>query len=41
MKKENRNMYKLGFAETLLSILYKLDILDVKLRTRIKNKTVL
>ena len=39
MRKENRNMYKVSFAETLLLILEKLNQIDEKLSSKIKNKT--
>ena len=39
MRKENRNMYKVSFAETLLLILDKLNKIEKKLTLKIKNKT--
>lgn len=35
MKKESRNMYKVGFAETLLLLFHKLEEIDKKIQARI------
>lgn len=40
MKKDNQNKYKLDYAGYLLFILYKLDIIDRILTTRIENETI-
>lgn len=40
MRKENRNMYKVSFAETLLLILRKLDNIYNLLSLKIKNKAI-
>ena len=40
MKKENRNTYKVSFAETLLLILKKLNNIDNLLSLKIKNKAI-
>jgi len=40
VKKESRNMYKVDFARHLLLILEKLNSIDKRLSSKIKNKTV-
>lgn len=41
MRKENRNMYKVSFAETLLFILRKLERIDKKLIEKQENNKFL
>lgn len=40
MEKDNRNMYKLDYAQYLLFILQKLNKLDEILSSKIKYKTI-
>lgn len=38
MKKDNRNMYKLDYAQSLLLVFEKINKLDIKISHRIQNK---